>query len=150
MSKMSSSYRAAKRKGGEDPIKGATLKSVMSRTPSPKSSAMEELKDRQYAQSPDTKETSAMESDIKSNIRKEYSQKDKDIKNAMDKSLMKSKINYLESRERKLGGKEAVTSKIKTKEKVNKALPWVAGGAVLAGVAKMIYDEKERQKKVGK
>lgn len=109
-----------------------------------------EMENRRYANSPDSANSHPMEREIKSSMRKEYEQKDKDLKNTMDKSLMKSKIKYLEGREQKLGGSAAVTKKIKTKEKVNKALPWVAGSSVVAGVGKMIFDEIQRQKKVEK
>lgn len=141
MSKMSSSYRAAKRGGGDELVSKKLEKSSISNP------VNEEMESRKFAFGKDNNDET---SQFRSSMRKEYEQKDKDLRNTMDKSLMKSKINYLESRERKLGGKEAVTKKIKTKEKVNKALPWVAGGAVLAGVAKMIYDVKEGQKKIGK
>lgn len=142
MSKMSSSYRAAKRNGGGDELVSKKLEKSSISNP-----VNEEMEGRKFAFGKDNNDET---SQFRSSMRKEYEQKDKDLKNTMDKSLMKSKINYLESRERKLGGKEAVSKKIKTKERINKAMPWVAGTGVMAGVGKMIYDEIQRQKKVEK
>jgi hypothetical protein len=142
MSKMSSSYRAAKRMG-DDPSKKLTQTPISN-------PVRDEMENRRYAKSPDNSNTSPMESNIKSSIRKEYEQKDKDMRSGLDKANLQAKVKRLESREEKMGGSKAVTRKIKRREKVNKALPWVAGSLVGSGVVKMVYDEIQRQKKVEK
>lgn len=142
-SKMSSAYRAAKRMG-DDP---SSKKLTPSPIPNP---VRDEMEARRYANSKDDSNTSPMESNIKSSMKKEYDQKDKDMRSGLERVNLQAKVKRLESREEKLGGSKAVTKKIKRREKLTKALPWVAGSAVGAGVVKMVYDEIQRQKKVEK
>lgn len=129
--------------GGDDEIKSKKLEVK----PLPKSDFEDEMVGRKYASSPNTKETDPTEVEFKSKMKQEFDRKDKDLKNALDKSLLQSKVKYLESREEKLGGRKALTKKIKRREFARKAAPWVAGTVIGAGVGKMVYDEIQRQKK---
>ena len=142
MSKMSSTYRAAKRNGGGDEPNGKKLERTDIQSP-----VKEEMESRKFAFGKDTNDDASV---FRSNLKKEYEQKDKNMRNDIDKAAMKAKINRLEDRERKMGGDKAVTKKIKRREMVKKSLPYVAGGLVLSGAAKMVYDEIQRQKKVEK
>lgn len=131
----------AKRNGGEDPVSKKLEKTSIP------NAVKEDIEGRKFAFGKDNDAESA---GFKSTLKSEYEAKDKDLRNTLDKGTMRARINRLEDRERKMGGEKAVTSKIKRKEKLKKALPYVAGGLVLTGVAKMAYDEIQRQKKVEK
>jgi hypothetical protein len=131
----------SKKNGGDDPT-GKRLEKT--NIPNP---VNEEMESRKFAFGKDNNDDASV---FRSTLKKEYESKDKDLRNALDKGSMRARINRLEDRERKMGGEKAVTSKIKRKEKLKKALPYVAGGLVLTGVAKMAYDEIQRQKKVEK
>ena len=141
MSKMSSTYRAAKRNGGGDEPSGKKLEKTS--VPNP---VKEEMDNRKFAFGKDNEDAS----ELKSLYKKEYEQKDRSMRSDIDNSTMRAKINRLEDRERKMGGEKAVTKKIKRREAVRKTLPYVAGGLVLAGAGKMVYDEIQRQKKIEK
>ena len=142
MSKMSSTYRAAKRNGGGDEPSGKKLEKTS--VPNP---VKEEMDNRKFAFGKDNNDDASA---FRSTLKKEYEQKDRSMRSDIDNSTMRAKINRLEDRERKMGGEKAVTKKIKRREAVRKTLPYVAGGLVLAGASKMVYDEIQRQKKIEK
>lgn len=142
MSKMSLAYRAAKRNGGGDEPNGKKLEKTS--VPNP---VKEEMESRKFAFGKDNNDDASA---FRSTLKKEYEQKDRSMRSDIDNSTMRAKINRLEDRERKMGGEKAVTKKIKRREAVRKTLPYVAGGLVLAGAGKMVYDEIQRQKKIEK
>ena len=107
----------------------------------------DEMGSREMANSKPREDESAMETNFKERVKKDWEAKDTKLKNDIDKAVLESKVKRYEEREKKLGGDKAVSKKIKRREFAKKAAPFAALTTIGGGVSKMIYDEIQRQKK---
>ncbi|MEY4332364.1 MAG: hypothetical protein RLZZ196_1102 [Bacteroidota bacterium] len=107
---------------------------------------MAEMKQREFVsrEDPEDSYTMAIGKELQ---KKKYEAKDKDLKNALDKSTLEKKVKYYQERENKMGGSKAVSKKIKRKEFARKAAGPTALTLIGGGLGKMAYDIIQQNKK---
>jgi hypothetical protein len=131
--------------GRNDDIQSKKLE----KTEIPETDAAVEMKNRTYANTPDSENTHPYESQLKKSMKKDYEAKDKDLKNAIDKKTLERKVKKYEERENKMGGSKAVTKKIKRREWYKKNAGDIRTGAGVAAGGTYATFKKEVDKFVG-